>query len=94
MSLFHKVKLKQKQHTEAVLPVEVLLEHDKLSQRLSSPGYLLLHPEKRNKAAIYHFIKSALVTAVSTILCSLLIGWLLLEIADFIYITSNYGFLH
>lgn len=91
MSLFHKVKSK---HTEADLLVDIPLEGDKFFRCLSSSGYLLLHPEMRNKAIIYHFIKAALVTSVIAILCFLLIGWLLLEIADFIYITSNYGFLH
>lgn len=94
MSLFYKARLKQKQHTEDGLPVDIPLEGDKFFRRLSSPGYLLLHPESEHKAIIYHFLRSALVTSVTTILGGLLMGWLLLEIADFIYLTSNYGFLH
>lgn len=72
-----------------IMFVEIPVEAASLTKRLSSPGYLLLHPDKTQKAVIYNFISGILHMFISMII----IPWLLTEIIDFIYLVLNYGFL-
>lgn len=83
-------KRKKKVEEDGLQTIEIPEETASLFKRLSSPGYLLLHPEMTPKAMILGWINCILYIAVRLVLAC----WLCAEIVDFIYLVVNYGFLH
>ena len=83
-------KRKKKVEEDGLQTIEIPEETASLFKRLSSPGYLLLHPDMAPKAMILGWINCILYIAVRLVL----VCWLCAEIVDFIYLVVNYGFLH
>lgn len=80
----------KKEEKDELCPIEIPEETASLFKRLSSPGYLLLHPEMTPKAMILGWVNCILYIAIRLVLAC----WLCAEIVDFIYLVVNYGFLH
>lgn len=71
-----KKKAKDKDKDEIIVPEE----HKSFLKRLSSPGYLLLHPEKTKKAIILTVFLNFLYIIVG----GLIAGYIAAEIAVFL----------
>lgn len=69
--------------------VEIPSENASIWKKLSSTGYLLLHPELKIQAFLFAFFKSCI--EVAAIL--LIVGLLFSEVRSFIYLGSHYGFI-
>lgn len=80
----------QKQLEQDNKHIEIPVETASLIKRLSSPGYLLLHPDKTWMAIIYNFVSSILYLIVVVAI----VAWVLIEIVDSIYLLLYYGILH
>lgn len=74
-----KKNVKNKDKDEIIIPEE----HKSFLKRLSSPGYLLLHPEKTKKAIILTVLLNFLYIMVG----GLIAGYIAAEIAVFLAFT-------
>ena len=69
--------------------VKVPSESDSFFKRLSSPSYVLIHPELFWKSAFVIFISSL----IQMWICVFVVQYVVIEIVNFIYMITNYGWL-
>lgn len=69
--------------------VEIPSDNAPIWKKLSSTGYILLHPELKMKAFMFAFFKSSLEVAVILFIG----GFLLSEVQSFVYLGTHYGFI-
>lgn len=69
--------------------VEIPPENAPVWKKLSSAGYILLHPELKMWAFAFAFFRSMIEVAVILLVG----GFLFSEVQSFIYLGSHYGFI-
>lgn len=88
MSLFRKKTMSEEDPSDMDV-VNVPLESDGFLKRLNNPAYVLIHPELFWQSVLVTFISSA----IEMMICVLVTLYLATEIAAFMYMITNYGWL-
>lgn len=82
-------KKKKAAEAAAETVVEIPPENASIWKKLTSTGYLLLHPELKMWAFAFAFFRSMIEVAVILLVG----GFLFSEVQSFVYLGTHYGFI-